>query len=251
MNHLGATRTRLTPHYAFVAPDGHVQTVLPGWWGAQGVILISPQMGARFMQYRALLGSGGSSGPPLPGVERFVFVEEGGLEFSAGDTRGNLNAGGYLYLPPDTPHTLGSSGKSVLTLFERRYVGLEGAQTPQVVWGSEADVQGEAFLGDEGVTVRKLLPDIPSFDMAVNTMTFAPGATLPFAETHVMEHGMLMLSGGGVYRLGADWHPIQQGDVLWMGPYCPQWFGALGKEPAKYLLYKETNRDPLAFERES
>ena len=251
MNHLGATRTRLTPHYAFVAPDGHVRTVLPGWRGAQGVILISPQMGARFVQYRALLEPGGENGPPLAGVERFVFVEEGGLEFDAGDTQGNLSAGGYLYLPPDTSHMLFSSSGSVLTLFERRYVGLEGAQTPQVVWGSEAEVQGEAFLGDEGVTVRKLLPDALGFDLAVNTMTFAPGATLPFAETHVMEHGMLMLSGGGVYRLGDDWYPIQQGDVLWMGPYCPQWFGALGKEPAKYLLYKETNRDPLAFERES
>ena len=251
MNHLGATRTRLTPQYAFIAPDGHVQTVLPGWRGAQGVILISPQMGARFVQYRALLGSGGESGPPLAGVERFVFVEEGGLEFEAGDTQGSLSAGGYLYLSPDTAHTLSSSSGSVLTLFERRYVRLEGVKTPQVVWGSETDVQGEAFLGDEGVTVRKLLPDALGFDLAVNTMTFAPGATLPFAETHVMEHGMLMLSGGGVYRLGADWHPIQQGDVLWMGPYCPQWFGALGKEPAKYLLYKETNRDPLAFERES
>ena len=251
MNHLGATRTRLTPHYAFIAPDGHVQTVLPGWRGAQGIILISPQMGARFVQYRARLEPGGESGPPLPGVERFVFVEAGGLEFNVGDTRESLSAGGYLYLPPDTPHTLSSSSGSVLTLFERRYVGLEGVETPQVVWGSEADVQGEAFLGDEGVTVRKLLPDAPGFDMAVNTMTFAPGATLPFAETHVMEHGMLMLSGGGVYRLGDDWHPIQKGDVLWMGPYCPQWFGALGKEPAKYLLYKETNRDPLAFERES
>jgi (S)-ureidoglycine aminohydrolase len=36
-----------------------------------------------------------------------------------------------------------------------------------------------------------------------------------------------------------------------MGPYCPQWFGALGKEPSSYLLYKEANRDVLTFEKES
>jgi (S)-ureidoglycine aminohydrolase len=30
-----------------------------------------------------------------------------------------------------------------------------------------------------------------------------------------------------------------------MGPYCPQWFGALGKQPAKYLLYKDWRRHPL------
>jgi (S)-ureidoglycine aminohydrolase len=30
-----------------------------------------------------------------------------------------------------------------------------------------------------------------------------------------------------------------------MAPYCPQWFGALGKQPAKYLIYKDWNRHPL------
>jgi (S)-ureidoglycine aminohydrolase len=38
---------------------------------------------------------------------------------------------------------------------------------------------------------------------------------------------------------------VTQGDAIWMGPYCPQWFAALGKEPAKYLLYKDVNRDPF------
>ena len=35
------------------------------------------------------------------------------------------------------------------------------------------------------------------------------------------------------------------GDFIWMGPWCPQWFGALGKVPAKYLIYKDWNRHPL------
>jgi (S)-ureidoglycine aminohydrolase len=30
-----------------------------------------------------------------------------------------------------------------------------------------------------------------------------------------------------------------------MAPFCPQWFGALGKQPAKYLIYKDWNRHPL------
>ncbi len=33
-------------------------------------------------------------------------------------------------------------------------------------------------------------------------MTYQPGATLPMVEIHVMEHGLLMLAGGGIYRLG-------------------------------------------------
>jgi (S)-ureidoglycine aminohydrolase len=83
------------------------------------------------------------------------------------------------------------------------------------------------------------------FDMAVNTMEYLPGATLPFVETHVMEHGLLMLAGGGIYRLGDSWYLVEAGDTIWMRAYCPQWFGALGKIPAKYLIYKDMNRDPL------
>jgi (S)-ureidoglycine aminohydrolase len=68
-------------------------------------------------------------------------------------------------------------------------------------------------------------------------------------ETHVMEHGLLMLQGGGIYRLGDFWYPVAAGDFIWMGPYCPQWFGALGKTPAKYLIYKDWNRHPLGESR--
>ena len=57
-----------------------------------------------------------------------------------------------------------------------------------------------------------------------------------------MEHGLLMLAGGGIYRLGDRWYPVTAGDFIWMAPYCPQWFGALGKTPAKYLIYKDWNR---------
>ena len=60
-----------------------------------------------------------------------------------------------------------------------------------------------------------------------------------------MEHGLLMLEGGGIYRLSDRWYPVTAGDFIWMAPFCPQWFGALGTSPAKYLIYKDVNRHPL------
>src|SRR5947208_1926332 len=90
-------------------------------------------------------------------------------------------------------------------------------------------------MGDENARLQVLLPDQPAFDMAVNIFTYQPGATLPFVETHVMEHGLLMLSGQGIYRLESGWHPVRAGDVIWIGAYCPQWFVAMGKEPASYI----------------
>ncbi len=78
-----------------------------------------------------------------------------------------------------------------------------------------------------------------AYDFAVNTMTYDPGAALSMVEIHVMEHGLLMLEGGGIYKLSDSWYPVEAGDFIWMAPYCPQWFGALGKRPAKYLIYKD------------
>ena len=93
--------------------------------------------------------------------------------------------------------------------------------------------------------MRALLPEDPARNFAVNTMTYQPGAALSMVEVHVMEHGLLMLEGGGIYRLGDQWYPVSAGDFIWMGPFCPQWFGALGKQPAKYLIYKDWNEHPL------
>jgi (S)-ureidoglycine aminohydrolase len=64
-------------------------------------------------------------------------------------------------------------------------------------------------------------------------------------ESHIMEHGLLILGGGGVYRLDADWYSVQTGDVIWMAPYCLQWFAAVGDGPASYIYYKDVNRRPL------
>ncbi len=51
----------------------------------------------------------------------------------------------------------------------------------------------------------------------------------------------MMLKGQGIYRLDNDWHPVREGDVIWMAPYCPQWFVAMGKAPASYIYYKDVN----------
>ena len=251
LNHLGRTRTRVTLQHAFIAPDGHVATTLPDWKNTDVVVLISPQMGARFSHYLAHMAPNGEGTPPLPEVERFVFVLEGKLKVQTEADTFGLEPGGFAFFPAEEPHIITAEGEARLNVFERRFIKSENEEPLPIVVGSEAEVEGQAFLGDERVTVKKFLPDDMRFDIAVNTMTFEPGATLPFAETHIMEHGMLMLSGAGIYRLNDDWYPITAGDVLWMGPYCPQWFGALGATSSSYLLYKEVNRDPFTFERES
>jgi (S)-ureidoglycine aminohydrolase len=157
-----------------------------------------------------------------------------------------LDAGGYAYVPPDRALEYQSEVEGTqLLIFERRYEELNDLSPPKFLVGHERDITETPFLGDPRARLKTLLPDSLAWDLAVNIFTYDPGATLPFVETHVMEHGMLFLSGSGVYRLNEDWHPVTAGDALWIAPYCPQWFIAAGPEPARYIYYKDVNRAPL------
>ena len=76
-------------------------------------------------------------------------------------------------------------------------------------------------------------------------MDFQPGEYLAIKELHYNQHGLLMLEGQGLYRLGAQWHPVQTGDAIYMAPFAPQWFAALAPGRSRYIIYKDVNRDPL------
>jgi (S)-ureidoglycine aminohydrolase len=245
----GATRSRVTRQYALITPDVHVPSPRVGWRNASAVVHISPEMGARFAQYTMVLGSGAVSAPPGQGIERFVFVIEGGVRLAVEGKRHELGEGHFAFLPAGTLYeiTTPESAKppaARLAVFEKRYQ-LGPAPAPQVRIGDQKTIVGELFQGDPALRLQTLLPVELSFDLAVNLFTYDPGGHLPQVEIHVMEHGLLMLDGMGIYRLGEDWFPVQRGDVVWMASYCPQWFVAMGKSPARYLYYKDIHRDPL------
>jgi (S)-ureidoglycine aminohydrolase len=204
------------------------------------IVHVSPALGARFTQYTAEFEPGGELGPsPL---QRFLFVIEGTIEIDAGGRRSELGARGYAYLPEDLPHAVAAKAKSRIAVIEKSYVELEATQAPDMMIWSEDRVTSSPLNGDPDLQVKCLLPHDPRFDFAVNIMSYRPGAALSLVEMHVMEHGLVMLEGGGIYRLGDSWYPVAAGDFIWMAPWCPQWFGALGKGPAKYLIYKDWNR---------
>jgi (S)-ureidoglycine aminohydrolase len=243
MDLFGTTRSRVAGDHALICPDSFVRSPLPGWARTEGIILIAPSTGARFTQYLALMEPGATAGPPAAGVERVVYVLEGSVTVSPGGPARTLDAGGFAFVPAGTDCPIRAATAARLDVFEKRFAPLTG--TPAPIVGHERDVEGKPFLGDEGARLQVLLPDEPAFDLAVNVFRFRPGATLPMVEVHIMEHGLLMLEGQGIYRLGDSWYPVRAGDVIWMRSFCPQWFVAMGKTPAAYLYYKDVNRDPL------
>ncbi len=80
--------------------------------------------------------------------------------------------------------------------------------------------------------------------MSMKIVILEPGAYFECVETHIMEHGIYMLSGKGIYYLAGEMYEVQAEDFIWMGPYCPQYYFSTGWERTAYLLYKNINRDP-------
>lgn len=235
----GGSRTVIRDRYALIAPDSHVPSVLPGWADTTAHILISPAMGADLVQTLLILGKKATGAGNTGHEQHFVYVLEGSCRLNGKD----LAAGHYGWLPPATKYEITSSGAKIMR-FAKRYEALAGTAVPAAFFGDAAKVAEEPFLGDPHARLRGLIPESNlGHDFAVNIFTFDPGATLPFVEIHIMEHGLLVLEGGGLYRLNDDWHPIAQGDVIWMAPYCPQWFIAKGPGPTRYLYSKNVNRE--------
>ena len=248
MHPLGSTRTSVQQNHAFIAPDSHVATTLPGWENAQTVTLISPRMMGKpqFTQYLVDMAAGGESAEPAFGIQRFAYVLDGSVTLEIGTEIAKLLRGFFAYLPPNSVHRFVSKDAARLLLFEKRYQPIDLADEPQdILIGDAWSVSAEPFLGDEAAQLRTLLPTGLEFDMAVNLFSFQPGAALPFVETHVMEHGLYLVEGQGIYRLDENWYPIQAGDSIWMGAYSQQWFCAIGKTQSTYIYYKDVNRDPL------
>jgi len=212
--------------------------------GCAAIVHASPAVGARFVQYTAEFESGGELGPTS--AQRFIFVLEGQLRLEVDGHQSDVGIRGYAYLPEDSPHRIVATSQSRAAVIEKRYQRLDSAESPRVLISSEDVIAPQSLGDDESLQVRCLLPDRMNFDFAVNTMVYQPGASLSMVEMHVMEHGLLMLAGGGIYRLADSWYPVTAGDFIWMAPWCPQWFGAIGKVAAKYLIYKDWNRHPLA-----
>jgi (S)-ureidoglycine aminohydrolase len=243
LQELGLTRSVFSSTHLLQTPDTFVRIRLPGMERCMAVVHASPGNGARFAQYTAEIENGGHLGPTS--AQRFVYILNGTAAVTISGIEYNLGPDGFAYLPQGCDHSIVGVSEAQVEVFEKRYLSLPGQDAPEAFVGSEPEVASQPLMGDPALQVRSLLPGSMCFDFAVNTMEYQPGAALAMVEMHVMEHGLLMLQGGGVYRLADSWYPVTAGDFIWMAPYCPQWFGALGKVPAKYLIYKDWNRDPL------
>lgn len=243
----GHTRGVVKPNYAFIPPEGVIDSFLPNYEKTTVRFLAAPVLGAKFAQVVLEINAGGGTrGHFSDHLQRFFYVLSGTVELSIdGGVPVILEREGYAYLPPNTRYSLRNAGGG-----QARVIGIKKAYQkidlpqPEPVVSKRADAE-RILPGLEGRYYQDLLSSGGDFrfDFEINILSFAPGTYFPHVETHIMEHGLYMLEGQGMYLLHADWHETWTDDFIWMGPYCPQFFYATGWENAAYLLYKNINRD--------
>lgn len=240
-------RTRVTQRYALMPLEGFPFSRQPNWPTAQVRVLASPRLGAEFVQYLIDLPAG-EQGSFLPdaSIETFHYVLSGEGELlspgAPADAR-RQTTGAFGLTPPAQPLTVRASSAMQLLILRKRYERTSEHPAGTAHYGHESKVEKAVWAGDDGALLQTLIPDDFKFDLAMNIFTFSPGHGLPIIETHVMEHGALILQGKGVYYLDGEWMEVERDDFIWMGPYCPQSFYATGTVPAKYLYYKNVNRE--------
>ncbi len=242
----GISRNVVKERYALLTPASFVPSHLPGWQKAVCHVLISPALGARFAQVLIALDKDGQCAGNTGSNQYFIFVLEGAVGILLDNRRHRVEAGGYAYVPSGQDMQITSSAPAArLLLFQKEYQPLPGTPKPAPVVAHEREAKPQPLPGSDEARVQALLPAHPAFDLAVNVLTFPPGAALPVVEAPPMERGRRMLRGQGLFHLSDDWHPVQAGDVIWTAPYCSQWFVAIGKVPACYICCQDVNRDPL------
>ncbi len=228
-----------------------VTSFFPGWTDTRAWIIARPLSGfaETFAQYAVEVAPhGGSATPePDPQAEGFLFVAGGEAVLSIGDLPHILTAGGYAYLPPGCGWTLRNPGPTPLRFHwvRRRYAPAPGLDVPPAFVTTDADQPIRWMPGtDLWGTTRFVDPADLRHDAHVNIVTLLPGGRIPFAETHVMEHGLYVVQGTARYLLNRDWVTVGPGDFMWLRAFCPQACIATGTEPFRYLLYKDVNRHP-------
>ena len=227
-----------------------VTSALPGWTGMRMWIIARPLTGfaETFSQYIVeLTPEGGSDSPDEdPEVQHAIFVTEGRITLEIDGKTDDLEPGGFAYIPPGTPWRIANPGRDNTRFhwWRKRWQPAAGTSRPDPIIAREQDIAPAMMPGTNGAwgTTRFMDPADLRHDMHVTVVTFQPGAVIPFAETHVMEHGLYVLEGKAVYRLNQDWVEVEAGDFMWLRAFCPQACYAGGPGPFRYLLYKDVNR---------
>ncbi len=227
-----------------------VTSAMPFWQGARFWVLARPMSGfsETFSQYIVELEPGGGSDRPETdtNAQSALFVVQGQTTIHLEGVEHQLSEGGFCYIPAGAHWRIQADDSTgcVFHWIRKRYQKVADLDAPDAFFANEQDIPPSPMPDTNAAwaTTRFMDPADMRHDMHVTIVTLQPGAVIPFDETHVMEHGLYVLQGKGVYHLNQRWVEVEAGDFMWLRAFCPQACYAGGPEPFRYLLYKDVNR---------
>jgi (S)-ureidoglycine aminohydrolase len=246
-------RAVFTEAYA-VIPRGVIRDItasfLPFWDKTRLWVLARPLSGfaETFSQYMVEIAPDGGSERPEDDAtaECVLFILDGTLQLTLAGEKHEMKPGGYAFIPAGAKWSVKNRGTHSVRFqwIRKAYEAVDGLGLPDAFVVNEKDIAPILMPETNGVwsTTRFVSQHDMRHDMHVTIVTFEPGGVIPFAETHVMEHGLYVLEGKAVYRLNEDWVEVEAGDFMWLRAFCPQACYAGGPGRFRYLLYKDVNR---------
>ncbi|MEM9968280.1 MAG: bifunctional allantoicase/(S)-ureidoglycine aminohydrolase [Pseudomonadota bacterium] len=227
-----------------------VSSILPGWSKMHMWVLARPLSGfaETFSQYAVYLAPSGGSDQPEEDetAQSVLFMADGSSCLTVEGQDHALVPGSYAYIAPAAKWRIWNTTDMPCRFhwIRKRYSPVAGLAPPVSFVTSDKAVDALPMPGGDGRWLTTRFVDLADLahDMHVNIVTFRPGGRIPFAETHVMEHGIYVLQGNAKYLLNTDWISVAPGDFLWLRAFCPQACIATGPELFRYLLYKDVNR---------
>jgi (S)-ureidoglycine aminohydrolase len=237
------SRARIRQRYALFPLQGYPSSRSPSWTDTEVRVLAAPAMGAGFVQHHLSIAPGGGGKRKSDGrTESFLYLLTGRATLRSPKEH-PLVAGDFAFVPHTSDFEISAAEPATALLLHKIYEPADGVEPGKLIIANQRDIPADTWMDNPASRLQLLIPDEFSYDLAMNIFSFDPGHGLPYVETHVMEHGLFVLQGRGLYYLNGEWMEVEQDDFIWMAPYCPQSYCATGPQATRYIYYKNVNRE--------
>jgi (S)-ureidoglycine aminohydrolase len=127
------TRSVVKSNHAVIAPDGYINSNVPGWSNCTVNVIINEAMGAGLCQTLITANQNCTLKGKTVASQVFFYVVSGNCSVSVNGTNKDLKTGQFVYVPIEKEYSFTnvSEGTQILT-FHKVYEMLEGFDVPEV-----------------------------------------------------------------------------------------------------------------------